>query len=181
MDAVDSPIVPMSVHVRDMTFSMSHVVSRPSSCASLRARQTPQLADGPWGVCEHTMPASLFKRKTCRPLHGQMVIRRGENSNIHDNNPERRKSLVPTAVDSLEACVFVLNGISLCILSKLDPPRSGRPSESLVNVIQYRRCGHRYSMRCGVWRRMLSVLSGGRGVNGECIKIVYCCLSKSRA
>lgn len=76
------------------------------------------------------------------PLYDQMAVRRRENANIHDNSPGRRKSLVPTAaVDSLEACVFMLNRISLCILSKLDPSRSGRPSESLVNVIQYRRCG----------------------------------------
>lgn len=68
------------------------------------------------------MPTSMFKRLTCRPVHDQMAVRRRENANIHDNIPERRKSLVPTAtVDSLEACVFMLNRISLCILSKLDP------------------------------------------------------------
>lgn len=106
--------------------------------------------------------------------------RRRENANIHDNSPGRSKSLVPTAaVDSLEACVFMLNRISVCILSKLDPSRSGRPSESLVKVIQYRRCGRRYSIRCGAWRSMLSVLSRGRSVHGEYIKIVSCCLSKS--
>ena len=67
--------------------------------------------------------------------------------------------------------MFMLNRISLCILSKLDPSRSGRPSESLVNVIQYRRCGRRYSIRCGAWRPMLSVLSRGRSV--QCSWRVY--------
>lgn len=67
--------------------------------------------------------------------------------------------------------MFMLNRISLCILSKLDPSRSGRPSESLVNVIQYRRCGRRYSIRCGAWRPMPSVLSRGRSV--QCSWRVY--------
>lgn len=46
------------------------------------------------------------------------------------------ESLVATAVDSLEACVFMFNR-SACIFSKLNP--DGRPFESLMNVILYRR------------------------------------------
>lgn len=90
--------------------------------------------------------------------------RRSENANTYnDDNPwgcstysgAYRMRLVPTAVDSLDACVFMLNR-SACILSKLDP--DGRPPESLVNVIQYHRCA--IDIVCaGAWRPVLSVLS----------------------
>jgi hypothetical protein len=89
--------MPMGLHLRDMTFGMSDVALMPSSFASLRARRTPQLTDRPRSVGDHTVPTSMFKRFTCSLLHDQMVARRRENANIHDNNPGRRKSLVPTA------------------------------------------------------------------------------------
>lgn len=109
-------------------------------------------------------------------------FRRSGNANICPDNSWRcaysssyRVSLVPTAVDSLDACVYMLNR-SACILSKLDP--DGRPSESLVNVILYRRCAID-TVCAGAWRPVLSVLSRGQSVNQDCIRIEsYSLLSK---
>lgn len=110
-------------------------------------------------------------------------FRRSENPNTYNkDNPWRcdtyssayRVPLVPTAVDSLDACVFMLNR-SACILSKLDP--DGHPSESLVNVILYRRCAID-TVCAGAWRPVLSVLSRRWSVNQDSIRIEYYYLSK---
>lgn len=85
-----------------------------------------------------------------------------------------RVRLVPAAVDSLDACVFMLNR-SACILSKLDP--DGCPSESLVDVILYRRCAID-TVCAGAWRPVLSVLPRGWSVNQDSIRIEYYYLSK---
>ena len=73
-------------------------------------------------VCCYTVPASILGRLACGLLHDQMVVRRRGNANIHgDNREEATPSAVRTvnvwcplqpSVDSLEACLFMLNQMS---------------------------------------------------------------------
>jgi len=121
-NTVDSFEVPMDLYVREMTFSRSDVASTPSSCTSPQARRISQDAGRSRSACCHTMPASTLANFTCKLLRDQMVVSSKAQERIQKYTATTRRDATRTAthtvriwcplqppVNSLEACVFMLN------------------------------------------------------------------------